>query len=526
MNGKAEIREMGSAASAWWVVVLSLFLVGWAVVDLAAGGEGFALAVSDKLHGEEEAISAVARLFAALVLWLSSTEESGPRLRWVAAGLVVLGFGNLAFGHLEPLIERHVTSFNESLYEGLVTRTFASALLAIGLVPKTPYRLSWRMAAIAIVAWVAAYTLFFEILDVAESLPQLARVQSSARAVEIGTPFGWLTPWHWVISALPLALAVAAAAGAFRQNRRGRVPDWLLAAVVLEAGSLLHEYMWPSTYGGEVLTTADMLRLAFAAVVAVGGIFELRRIANERAALLASERERVRRMRELAALKADFSAMVAHELGGPLSSIRVCNDMLGRRGTDPEVLKYATSTIHGEIEALGALVSDVRAAAAVERDDFSVDPRPLPLGVILADAESYASVLPGSHPVQTSVSDLEMSERVLADPKRIAQVLRNLLSNAAKYSAEGTPIEIRASRRDGRVRVEVVDRGQGIVPEDLTRIFGKFERGSSRGNRKVSGVGLGLYLSRRIMQSHGSDLTVDSKPGEGSVFGFDLEVER
>ena len=76
--------------------------------------------------------------------------------------------------------------------------------------------------------------------------------------------------------------------------------------------------------------------------------------------------------------------------------------------------------------------------------------------------------------------------------------------------------------RAGRVRIEVVDHGSGIHPDDVVRIFEKFGRGRDARGRKVAGVGLGLYLLRRIMQAHGSDLTVDSELGEGSVFGFEL----
>ena len=111
---------------------------------------------------------------------------------------------------------------------------------------------------------------------------------------------------------------------------------------------------------------------------------------------------------------------------------------------------------------------------------------------------------------------------MLADPERIGQVLRNLLSNAAKYSPEGTPIELRVIDKKGRVRLEVADRGPGIHPDDVTRIFEKFGRG--REDRKTPGVGLGLYLSRRIVRGHGSELTVEARPGGGSVFGFDLAV--
>jgi signal transduction histidine kinase len=113
---------------------------------------------------------------------------------------------------------------------------------------------------------------------------------------------------------------------------------------------------------------------------------------------------------------------------------------------------------------------------------------------------------------------------VWADPERIEQVLRNLLGNAAKYSAPGTPIEIRAIRVGSRVRLQVLDEGFGIGSDDVERIFEKFGRGHDASGRRIPGVGLGLYLSRRIVQAHGSELAVQSEPGKGSTFGFDLEV--
>ena len=481
--------------------------------------------VSDGLQGGEEAASALARLFAALVLGLFLADETGWRARWVAGGLVVLGLGHLIFGYLEPLIQEDPPALNESLYEAFVTQTLACALFMVGLLPGRPPRLLMQAATVVPGLLVAGYVLIFEFLDGEAWMPPLAHLENPERTVALGSSLGWLTPWYWVLSALPLGLAATAALGALWLNRRGLLRGWLLLAMVLLVGSLLHEYLWPSAYGGEVLTSADALSLAFAVMVAVGGIAELRRVASERAVLLADERERARRLDELNALRADFSAMVAHELGGPIAAIRKLNEMLSVRGEDPALRRYATATTEAELGALSALVGDVRTAAAVEREDFEVEARPLPLEGLLRDAEAYASTLPGHHPLETVFEGgLEGVERVWADPERIGQVLRNLLSNAAKYSPEGTPIELRTARKNGRVRIEVADHGPGIRSEDLRRIFEKFGRGPDREGRKVPGVGLGLYLSRRIVRAHGAELTVESEPGRGSVFGFELEA--
>jgi signal transduction histidine kinase len=506
---------------------LACLIVLWAAMNLLSGGEGFAVLVSDKVVGGEEAASALARLFGALVLGLFLADAVGWRARWVAGGLVVLGLGHLIFGYLEPLIQEDPPELNESLYEGFVTQTLACALFMIGLFPKRPPRLLVWAATVIPTALVIGYVVLFEFLHAEEWMPPLSRVADPEITMELGSPLGWLTLWHWVLSTLPLGLAAAAVVGAFWQRRRGLLRGWLLVAVVLLAGSVLHDYVWPSAYGGGLLTTADALSLVFAVVVAVGGISELRRVASERAMLLATERQRAQRLNELNTLRADFSAMIAHELETPIAAVRKLNEMLSVEGEDPGVRAYATAATEGELDALTNLVRDVRAVAAVEREDFEIEARRLPLEKLLTDAETYANTLPGDHPVkQMRRGDLRAGERVLADPERIGQVLRNLLSNAAKYSPEGTPIELRVIGMQGRVRMEVADHGQGIHPDDVPRIFEKFGRGRERENHKILGAGLGLYLSQRIVRSHGSELTVKTRLGKGSVFGFDLEMVR
>jgi len=512
------------------VAVLDAVTAAWAVAGLATGGDLFIILVSDKLRGNEEAASALARLFAALVLGLFLKEEMGQRMIWVATGLLILGMGHMVSGYLEPMFKP--AQLTEGLYEVLTVYTLAGVLFVIGLVPRNPPRLSGRSVAVIAVVLSLAYTLVYESLDEPGLLPALAEVNSAQRALELGPSLAWLTPWYWVVGALPLGLMVASAVGAFRQNRRGLLPGWLLFATVLMAGAVTHDYLWPSAYGGGVLTTADVLRMVVSVVVAVGGILELRRIAVERAQILATERERLRRMDELTTLRASFGAMVAHELCGPIAAIHRLNDMLDRGGSNPDIRAYVKDSIELETKTLDELVADVRAAALVERDDFKVEPRPLALSALLEDARTYVRSISEEHPVEISYHTAPggrpgTDEQVWADPKRIGQVLRNLLSNAAKYTPEGTPIEIRASAREpGRIRIEVADRGPGIHPDDLVRIFEKFGRGRDHEGRKVAGVGLGLYLSKRIVWSHGSDLTVRSELGSGSVFAFELEVAR
>jgi PAS domain S-box-containing protein len=236
-------------------------------------------------------------------------------------------------------------------------------------------------------------------------------------------------------------------------------------------------------------------------------------------------KEANRRLEELAVLKADFTAMVAHELDTPLAVIRGYADMLATGELDLDEHSRALDRVQAETDLLEALVSDVRSAAAVEREDFAIEPQQVAVGGLLRDAAAFVETIPGDHRL---ITEGAADGWVLADPHRIGQVLRNLLSNAAKYSPDGAPIELRTvpGAAPGHVRIEVADRGAGIHPDDAVRIFEKFGRGRDGGGRKVAGTGLGLYLSRRILQAHGSELTLDSVPGGGSVFGFELRAGR
>lgn len=268
----------------------------------------------------------------------------------------------------------------------------------------------------------------------------------------------------------------------------------------------------------------DLIELALLCVIlAIVFVITNRRAQAQTAlaATLAAEQEHAKRLRELAVLKADFTAMVAHELGSPLLAIRGFADMLATGRLNAETQGQVIDAIRTEVHMLNALVADVQTAAAVERDDFGVHPRPVAVSVLLNDAAAYAKTLSDQHPVKV---DLSSDHIVLADPERIGQVLRNLLSNAAKYSPAGSPITLRAVLQGTHMQIAVIDQGPGIHPDDTTRIFEKFGRGHNPSNQKVAGAGLGLYLSHRIVHAHGSDLVVTSTLGQGAAFSFLLKV--
>jgi signal transduction histidine kinase len=272
----------------------------------------------------------------------------------------------------------------------------------------------------------------------------------------------------------------------------------------------------------------ELLDVVFfvAVLVLVFTISKTRAEAQQRVELLlAAERERTRRLADLAELKADFTAMVVHEFGNPIAALRRLSEMLEFDDLDGQVKAYVLDSVRGELGTLDALVADVQSAVAVERQDFRLDIRPVRLGDVLDDACQYGSSLAPEREFPVVVDNVDPDVAVNADPERIAQILRNLISNAVKYSPAARPIRLRAAAEaPGRVRLTVTDEGRGIGPDDLDVIFDKFGRGHRDGSGGVRGVGLGLYISRRLAEAHGSELTVTSEPGAGSAFGFELPL--
>jgi signal transduction histidine kinase len=233
------------------------------------------------------------------------------------------------------------------------------------------------------------------------------------------------------------------------------------------------------------------------------------------------EQERIRQMEELATLKEDFTEIVAHELAAPVATIIIMTDLLSSGKLSAEQGTQAASTIREEARLVDRLIKDVQASAAAGHHEFEIDQRRVAVASLFDDAKAYADTLPGTHPM--TVED-ETDAFVWADPERIAQVLRNLLSNAGRYTPPGTPITLRATLVGDEVAIEVIDQGLGIDPLDRARIFEQFGRGRGAVHHYAAGRGLGLYLSCRIVQAHGSDLSVESEPGHGATFRFTLRL--
>lgn len=230
-------------------------------------------------------------------------------------------------------------------------------------------------------------------------------------------------------------------------------------------------------------------------------------------------------LRETSRQKSEFLANMSHELRTPLNGVIVLADLLklpGQQGDADKVGRYANS-IAASGRRLLALVESVLAMAQLESQRIELDIQAI--DVEAAAAEVLALVAPDLAVRRISVvSDLPASlPRVLADRKRLRQVLQALLDNAIKFSGEGRTVTLRAAATAaGRVAIDVVDQGIGIAETDLQHLFVPF-RQLSQGNTKThGGAGLGLALARRLVEAQGGSLTAHSRQGEGSTFRIEL----
>jgi hypothetical protein len=219
--------------------------------------------------------------------------------------------------------------------------------------------------------------------------------------------------------------------------------------------------------------------------------------------------------------------MIAHELETPIAAVRKLNEVLSAGGEDPGVRAYATAATEGELDALTNLVRDVRAVAAVEREGFGIEARRVPLEKLLKDAESVRE-----HPSWRSPPRVGArrgppggdpgSRRPQARRAGVAQPALERRQILTRWYAHRAP-------RD-RLGGAGQDRGRrprpGHPPRRRAPSLREVRARPLPGKRHDFGRGLGLYVSQRIVQSHGFELTVRTGPGEGSVFGFDLEVVR
>ena len=229
-------------------------------------------------------------------------------------------------------------------------------------------------------------------------------------------------------------------------------------------------------------------------------------------------------LEELDRLRTEFLGMVSHELQIPLTSIKgSTSTLLNDPGSlDPAEMRQFFRIIDDQAEHMRSLMSDLLDMARIETGTLSVSPQPADVTHLVDEAKNRFLTAGGRNELQMELApDLPL---VMADGRRIVQVIGNLLSNAARYSPELSPIGLVAARDGVHVAISVVDEGAGLAPEHVPQLFGKYSRLDNQERRgSLAGSGLGLAICRGIVEAHGGRIQAESPgPGMGSRFTFTL----
>lgn len=245
----------------------------------------------------------------------------------------------------------------------------------------------------------------------------------------------------------------------------------------------------------------------------------------ESARLRADQEATVRRLRELDEMKTDFVAITSHELRTPLSGIRGFVDMLRRRGDElrPQERDEFLDIVLTQTDRLVRLVEDLLAVSRVEAGKLTLEPEDTELSPFLE--RLVRAIGEGGARVRIS-RGLDAPADMLVDPRRLAQILTNLVHNALKYSPVEAPVDLRwETPVEGTVAFVIEDRGPGIPAEERELIFERFHQ-SERSIAHSEGFGLGLYITRLLTEAMGGWIEVRSEPGQGAAFVVTLPASR
>jgi signal transduction histidine kinase len=235
-----------------------------------------------------------------------------------------------------------------------------------------------------------------------------------------------------------------------------------------------------------------------------------------------AERTTAEELRRLSALRADFVSLVSHELRSPMASVIGSARTLQLRWREltPEQRESFLALIAHETSRLATLIGDVLDTSRIEAGTFSYSFEDVDLAELVRDSTAAAERSQDEVAVRAFVR--EPLPRVRGDRDRLHQLLVNLINNAVKYSGPGEEVLVEAQSENGRLVIEVSDRGPGILPQHQKVIFEKFGR-IQTGETAKPGTGLGLFIARSIAEAHGGSLTVRSHPEqEGATFTLTL----
>ena len=507
--------------------VLSVWTALIATTDLAGFGVGWS-----RTRLSPESIGLVASVLAAALVYLRYAASGSDRLLYLALAFVALALTQLILG----LSIGATTGFppQVDVYMWAAGRMAAGALFILAGMAPSMQKTAHQGSTATFLRWTAGVVVAVGLIDLLiwtfrNDLPSLFAASGTLAPPPPARPLPGLTGVDLLLGAVGAGVYVTAAVLFLRPFRSPPSEAWWLCpGLVIAAFTHLHYMLYPIVLS-ESVSTGDVLRLLFAAVLLGGVAWEIRRLIvseQERSAALeelyASEQLRVRELEEVERGKAEMFSVLTHELAHPVASIRGFVMTLSSRWKhlDAATRNRALQRMDHESKRLRDLAEEVVSVSRLDAPGFSVTLRPERVRDLVREAVGAAVDV--EERLVVAVDDAAGAAVVKIDRARLLQVFRNLLSNAVKYSPDGAPVELEVELGPGEVLFAVKDRGPGIPAEDIPRMFLQFSRLHRAGEEEVGGSGLGLYISRRIVESHGGRIWAESEVGKGSEFVFTL----
>jgi signal transduction histidine kinase len=520
--------EPSRATSAGWFVAVAAVLAGWTMAILLTSGLTFQIH-SARARLPFEAVSVTVMIFVCALAYIQYSLTNSTTAFFTALAFLALAANQLVFGLFLGTGTLNITAKQE-LYFWTVGRLLAGALLILaamglgqGALAKRPSRHFALGAGVVLAAQAAIQGVLWGFRT---RLPALSSVTLEAVASRARGPLPGLTAVDFALGISGAGLFLTAAV--LYQRRLRMDPSalpWLPTALLLAAFSHLHYMFFPTVFTARI-STADALRLALTLLLLIGLMWEVRRTFRQRAEQLAlayqAERRRVAELERLDRARSELFSILTHELLHPVSAIRALALTLTKRWDSiPEEKRVrVVERIEAESGRLREVAEAATIATTFEGEGLALAQRPEAAIEVAREAAEMVDELGGR--LKLIVGHGGESAIVNVDRVRILQALRNLLSNADKYSEEGTPIELALSNGVGQVTFSVSNRGPGIPPEEVPSLFQRFSRTRPAGKEDVPGSGLGLYISKLIVDSHGGRIWVESWPGRQTTFSFSV----
>lgn len=453
-----------------------------------------------------EIVGLCVALFAALALMLPNEEGKVDHTSSAfIVALITLGLSNAIFG-IGPILLGGDTATGSgfTFYPWLVARYVTGLLFIVATLnaPQLSLRAYLLLTGVALAVTNAAVYMFRDRLPVPLLVAEVEQARGGM-AVDVSSILTLIGA-----IAVPAALFVVGAWLAWKVYLRSASSFyvWLSLALWVQVLVHVHESLYPAILG-PAITSADLLQAFVLLVLLIGAVLQVRTLFSSHSAALRGQAADLRAQRQLLNVMRDFTereeafrSIVIHELATPIATLRGFSRLLSSpAGTfSEEAREEALRGVASESNRLQMLVERMEELRSLELDRFRCDLRSMLLYPLLSDAALYVSGLPGGHHVLVSCGH---DIRVQADPVRLGQALRNLLTNAARYSPDRSPILLEGREGpDGWVRIVVSDDGPGLPSQERERVLGKYERGSA--GLSEEGAGLGLYVAQRIAAAH------------------------